>query len=237
MKIAFYKSTGERRENYLAQPPVGTVVAYASPGSVPAGWVLCNGASLLTADYPNLFAVIGYTYGGSGGSFVVPDFRGRVPIGVGQGSGNGASGTGVVSGTSLTNRTIAQTGGAETVALTASESGLRAHGSSAFAHGISESNHTHTNNDTGFHTHSNRYNNVSAYKGGGTALAYLSQFGGYSYNSTGPQQGKTITATSSTSAISDGSGNANRVGSTSANASQSHDNTQPLIVMRYIIKA
>lgn len=46
-------------------------------GTVKA-WELENdGSSLLKADYPELFAEFGYTYGGSGLSFNLPDDRGR----------------------------------------------------------------------------------------------------------------------------------------------------------------
>jgi microcystin-dependent protein len=48
---------------------------------VPAKWLNTNGQSLTTAAYPELFAVIGYTYGGSGGNFNLPDLNGRHAIG------------------------------------------------------------------------------------------------------------------------------------------------------------
>lgn len=43
-------------------------------------WLLCDGTSVATATYPDLFAEIGYTFGGAGASFNLPDFRGRGPI-------------------------------------------------------------------------------------------------------------------------------------------------------------
>ena len=51
--------------------------------SAPSGFVLCNGASLDTTTYANLFAVIGYTFGGSGANFNVPNYTNRFPIGAG----------------------------------------------------------------------------------------------------------------------------------------------------------
>lgn len=60
--------------------PTGTVVAYAG-GSAPAGWLLCAGQSVSISTYAALFAVVGYTYGGGGGSFNLPDLRGRVVAG------------------------------------------------------------------------------------------------------------------------------------------------------------
>jgi microcystin-dependent protein len=62
--------------------PPSSMIDYA--GSVaPAGWLICDGASYPTATYPALFAAIGYTYGGSGANFNVPNCRNRVTIGVG----------------------------------------------------------------------------------------------------------------------------------------------------------
>lgn len=42
----------------------------------PTGWLERNGAALSTTTYAALFAVIGYTFGGSGGTFWLPDDRG-----------------------------------------------------------------------------------------------------------------------------------------------------------------
>jgi hypothetical protein len=54
-----------------APSDVGDIVEYTG-ATPPAGWMLCNGASLPTAAYPALFAQIGYTYGGSGANFNLP---------------------------------------------------------------------------------------------------------------------------------------------------------------------
>ena len=51
----------------------GIVVPFAGKVA-PVGWLLCDGKNYNTAEYPNLFQVIGYTYGGSGSTFKVPDF-------------------------------------------------------------------------------------------------------------------------------------------------------------------
>jgi microcystin-dependent protein len=52
--------------------------------SPPSGHLLCDGSSLSTTTYAALFAVLGYTYGGSGAAFNLPDFRDRMPIGAGS---------------------------------------------------------------------------------------------------------------------------------------------------------
>lgn len=67
---------------------IGEIIAYASSTSPDPKWIPCDGASLLRSDYPDLFTVIGTTYGAVDGShFNVPDLRGRTPIGVGTGPG------------------------------------------------------------------------------------------------------------------------------------------------------
>ena len=66
--------------------PAGTVI-YSASSSVPDGYIKANGASLDTATYANLFAAIGYTYGGSGGSFNAPDLRGEFIRGWDDGRG------------------------------------------------------------------------------------------------------------------------------------------------------
>lgn len=56
--------------------PVGAVTAYAST-TAPKGWLLTDGSSYATTSYPALFAVIGYSYGGSGANFNVPNLLGE----------------------------------------------------------------------------------------------------------------------------------------------------------------
>jgi microcystin-dependent protein len=48
-------------------------------------WIICDGRSLDKNDYPELFLVIGYNFGGSGDDFNIPDLRGRFPVGAGGG--------------------------------------------------------------------------------------------------------------------------------------------------------
>jgi microcystin-dependent protein len=89
-------------------------------------WLLCNGRSLLVNDYPLLFAVIGYAFGGSGANFNLPDPRSRVLGLIGQGSG-------------LSNRTLGQNVGAETHTLTIDQ--MPSHN-----HTITDPGHSHTYN-------------------------------------------------------------------------------------------
>ena len=63
--------------------PIGMMTPFAG-AAAPAGWALCDGALKSTTDpvYAALFAVIQYTYGGSGGSFNLPNMKGRAPFGL-----------------------------------------------------------------------------------------------------------------------------------------------------------
>ena len=63
--------------------PYGMIMPFAGPvGYAPANWIPCDGRSLSTTEYPNLYAVIGHSWGGSGNAFNVPDLRGRTLRGV-----------------------------------------------------------------------------------------------------------------------------------------------------------
>jgi microcystin-dependent protein len=82
-------STEPRESFYL---PSGVIMPYGGTSNTPPdGWVFCNGANYGTATYPNLYAVIGTAYGGSGSNFSVPDLRRRMVLGF----GTTASGTAV----------------------------------------------------------------------------------------------------------------------------------------------
>lgn len=52
----------------------------------PQDWALCNGQLLQISQYDALYALIGTTYGGDGvTTFALPDLRGRIPLGRGNG--------------------------------------------------------------------------------------------------------------------------------------------------------
>ncbi|MBS3667220.1 phage tail protein [Vreelandella boliviensis] len=54
----------------------------------PVDWALCNGAQLSIAQYTALYSLLGVAYGGNGQTtFNLPDLRGRMPRGQGQGAG------------------------------------------------------------------------------------------------------------------------------------------------------
>lgn len=61
----------------------GEIRIYAG-SNIPLGWLECNGQQVQTLDRPDLFAIIGYRFGGSGLFFRVPDLTDRIAIGVNQ---------------------------------------------------------------------------------------------------------------------------------------------------------
>lgn len=63
--------------------PVGVIMPFGGV-SAPAGghWLLCDGTDYSTTTYPELFSALQYRFGGSGGTFKVPNLNGRVMVGV-----------------------------------------------------------------------------------------------------------------------------------------------------------
>ncbi|WP_322979641.1 phage tail protein [Pseudomonas sp. C11] len=54
----------------------------------PEGWFLCNGQSLPVNQFPALFSILGYRFGGTlNVKFNLPDLQGRAVAGYGQGIG------------------------------------------------------------------------------------------------------------------------------------------------------
>jgi microcystin-dependent protein len=96
--------------------PSGAITQFAG-AAAPAGYLLCTGQSVSTTTFASLFSAIGYTYGGSGGFFNVPNLQNRVPVGKGTG----------------TFATLNSTGGSETHTLTVAEMPSHNHSTSIVA--------------------------------------------------------------------------------------------------------
>jgi microcystin-dependent protein len=149
--------------------PSGTITMYG--GSVaPSGWLLCNGSAVSRTTYSALFAVLSTSFGTGDGSttFNLPDLRGRVPVGLGQGSG-------------LTNRTIGSSGGAETHTLSQNE--IPSH-----THTLSDPGHRHSSNAGGDFISGGIGTSANVSTGGGSyvlSTQTTSSTTGISINSTG----------------------------------------------------
>lgn len=62
--------------------PIGTILPFSGT-TIPDGYLSCNGSSLLRTDYPDLFNVIGTTYGSVDNThFNLPNIQGKIPVGL-----------------------------------------------------------------------------------------------------------------------------------------------------------
>lgn len=66
--------------------PVGASLEWNGVNVPSSKWHFEDGSALLKASYPELFAVIGYTFGGSGDYFNLPNSSGRVAVGYQSGT-------------------------------------------------------------------------------------------------------------------------------------------------------
>ena len=83
-----YKNELGNWEEIILEPsgdtlPVGSIAQFGGK-TAPTNWLFCNGQAVSRETYAELFSVIGTTYGDGDGSttFNVPDFIGRVPVGL-----------------------------------------------------------------------------------------------------------------------------------------------------------
>ena len=104
----------------MSDPFIGQVIAVGF-NFAPVGWHLCDGSLLQISQNPALFSLLGTTFGGDGQiTFALPDLRGRVVVGAGQGPGRQPYVPG-------------EFAGVETVALTAAQFAGHTHGLQAAA--------------------------------------------------------------------------------------------------------
>ena len=88
----------------MSEPFLGEIKIFAGTFA-PRGWSFCDGQLLAISANSALFSLLGTIYGGDGRTtFALPDLRGRVPMGWGNGPG-------------LTNRPIGNRGGSETAVV------------------------------------------------------------------------------------------------------------------------
>lgn len=111
------------------------------------GWLLCDGRSFNIENYPDLYNIIGNSFGGGEGDFNIPDCRSKVLGVIGEGS-------------DYTDRAMGDSIGEETHTMTMNE--LVSH------------THTGTSNNAGGHTHTSNSNAPGA---GTYGLAHTSTNG------------------------------------------------------------
>jgi len=75
----------------------------------PRGWAFCQGQLMSIAQNSAMFSLLGTTFGGDGiQTFALPDFRSRIPVGMGTGPGLTTIVQGEQSGTESANILISQ---------------------------------------------------------------------------------------------------------------------------------
>ena len=127
--------------------PVGSITMWAA-ATAPANWLICAGQTLdigVNPQYTALKNLIGYTYGGSGTQFNLPNLAARVPWGVNAGNALGTSGgttTITLDATMIPAHTHAASQPAHSHAAT----------QAAHAHAIATGGHSHVIH-TGSHSH------------------------------------------------------------------------------------
>lgn len=208
----------------FAMTPSGVIVPFAG-SNAPSGWLLCAGQAVSRTQYAGLFLTISTTYGAGDGSttFNLPDLRGRTIAGVDNMGGSAASRlTSGVSGINAT--TLGAAGGVEGVTLTAAQSGTPAH---SHANTLSDPSHAHGVYDP---SHAHGMSTKSNAGGFGTEFPARALYGGdSSFTIWNANTGIGIYGNYTGISITN-------VNNTAANASSAHTNTQPTIVLNYIIR-
>lgn len=198
--------------------PIGGIVEWAGSAVPNSNWAFCDGASLLRASYPDLYAVCGTTFGSVDGThFNLPDYRDRVPVGM---SGTKARGS---------------TGGEATHTLTAAELPAHTH---TLASGTvsSESAHTHavslTTDTESAHSHPTGLPSMGSGGVVATGSTSYAQVGSGSTSAAGGHDhsvsGTSGTGSSHTHTLS---GNSGSIGS-----GEAHENLQPYLAVPFIIR-
>jgi microcystin-dependent protein len=131
------------------------------------GWLICDGRSVSRTEYSELFDIIGISFGSNDGStFKLPDLRGRVAGGIGDGP-------------DTSNRILGTAVGSETHTLTVPE--MPSHN-----HTITDPGHTHSYvNNTNDQNTDNAFNSETAADQADLAATTGSSTTGITVNSTG----------------------------------------------------
>jgi microcystin-dependent protein len=205
--------------------PIGSITQFAGT-LAPTDYMICDGSSLAKADYPELFDVIGYAYGGEDSMFNLPNLQGRIPVGF--------------KADDQTFGVVGSEGGERTHTLETHEMPKHDH----------EYNATHSHTFTGkAHSHSIG----SSYAGSSnyflTSASQWETDNGDNVSGSGdsyPKQDNGSSMYSTTTYHSHSCGNATATGTVVEESivgftsytgeSRPHNNLQPYIVMNYIIK-
>ena len=74
-------TTTNGQTNIITTAFVGQITMFQGTTLPSSKWAWCDGSLLQTSLYPGLFGQIGYSYGGSGSNFALPNCFGKSPYG------------------------------------------------------------------------------------------------------------------------------------------------------------
>lgn len=234
--VVFAEEEGTIVDKGSVTSPLGVITAYAGIESnaelLERGFMVADGSSLRRADYPDLFAIIGTTYGTADNShFNLPDLKGRTIVGVDSADSSF--------------NTLGEKGGEKEVTLTVAQMPSHTHtftGTSVVS-GTESVGHTHTFSAT-TSSNSSTYTNIKM-----LSIYYPLTDKGYGYDAFGHKIGGSDllnpTLNAHTHTVS---GTTNGVSTThthtflakgtnsSTGGSKAHNNLQPYLTLKYIIK-
>lgn len=249
-KVGINSSAVTSSHDYLIRnnTPSGVINMWAT-ASAPTGWLLCDGTAVSRTTYAGLFAVLGTTYGAGNGTstFNLPNFKGRVPVGLDS--------------TQVEFDALGEVGGAKTHTLVTAE--MPSHTHTQDSHNHTQDSHNHTQNshnhtqDAHDHlnyymtgtggSHSHTYNATSVTRASGTLGTITGVSGSTSSTSTVAAHDHssiaytlTNTATNQATTAINQATTATNQATTATNQNTggggAHNNLQPYIVLNYIIK-
>jgi microcystin-dependent protein len=188
--------------------PLGAVISYAG-SSAPTGWHLCDGSAHGSAALQALI-----------GSANAPNLRDRFIVGAGSGYA------------------VGNTGGADSVTLTAAQSGVPAHSHATPAHSHTI-NHDHaaaTSNSAGGHVHGGYANNYLENVDVAGSGRYVLGQEPYTANTMATAGAHTHTVDIASFSGTSGTAAPTTSNNSAANASAAHENRPPYYALTYIIK-
>jgi microcystin-dependent protein len=105
-------------KTFIMEGTIGEIRMFAGTFA-PRNWAFCAGQLMSISQNTALFSILGTTYGGNGQTtFGLPDLRSRVPVGTGQGPG-------------LSNISLGEVSGTETVTLLTTQMPAHTHTATA----------------------------------------------------------------------------------------------------------